>query len=47
VPRLRANHRRPQDVPWEQHAIGCSLRGRLCAAMQFGNLGLPPHAIVE
>jgi len=23
-----ATYRRPQDVPWEQHAIGCPVRGR-------------------
>ena len=21
-----ASHRRPQDVPWHQHAVGCSIR---------------------
>jgi hypothetical protein len=27
-----ATHRRPQDVPWNQHALGCVLRAASLAA---------------
>ena len=43
-----ATYRRPQDVPWEQHAIGCPVRGRqLFDAVQLITFGAPGRMIVH
>lgn len=43
-----ATYRRPQDVPWDQHAIGCPLRGRrLFEAVQVITFGAPRRPIVS
>ena len=36
-----ATHRRPENVPWQQHAIGCPTRGRLFDAVQVSTFGVP------
>ena len=36
-----ATHRRPENVPWQQHAIGCRVRDRLFDAVQVNTSGVP------
>jgi len=43
-----ATHRHPQDVPWEQHAIGCPVRRRqLFDAVQLITRGATRRMIVR
>jgi hypothetical protein len=36
-------HRRPQDVPWHQHAIGCEIRAGAVAAAGRVNREVVPR----
>ena len=43
-----ATYRRPQDVPWEQRAIGCPVRGhQLVDAVQLITFGAPGRMIAH